>query len=180
MRFNRRCIEAIRRKMNSCAMQKNELAACEDTSAPFAAVDDRRFPVLCPKPRRFAPLSAVADPVRPLRRLPSHQADSSYSNTAMHLLDILLAKGGDENHAASSPPFFSGSPPRRTTNPVVHDARFGEDRPSPLTQSGQSPVSPNQGCARSKLGLLPATVRIEGFDCLSANRRGCSSITAVA
>ncbi|KAG0503329.1 hypothetical protein HPP92_003401 [Vanilla planifolia] len=85
-------------------------------------------------------------------------------------------------------PFFCGSPPTRSSNPVVHDARFGEDRPvlslpSPklgLTVGG-SPLSPRNsgGCSR-KLGVKPATVRIEGFDCLDRDRRQSCSITAVA
>lgn len=103
-------------------------------------------------------------------------------------LDILiwyLLQGGEENQVASSPPFFCGSPPSRAANPVVHDARFGEDRPPapfaplPLIQSGP-PLSPNQGCAHAKFGLKPAAVRIEGFDCLDRDRRRCSGITAVA
>ncbi|RZS15339.1 hypothetical protein BHM03_00047160 [Ensete ventricosum] len=141
--------------MNHWAMQQhNTFAACEEMRGPFA-VADRKPPVFCPKPRRFSPLPAFADP------------------------------GGEETQVASSPPFFCGSPPSRVANPVVHDARFGEDRPPapfaplPLTQSGP-PLSPSQGCAHAKFGLKPAAVRIEGFDCLDRDRRRCSGITAVA
>ncbi|KAJ8476118.1 hypothetical protein OPV22_019845 [Ensete ventricosum] len=171
--------------MNHWAMQQhNAFAACEEMRAPFA-VADRKPPVFCPKPRRFSPLPAFADPVRPLRWHSIHQADFSDFKAGAELLDVYLAKGGEENQVASSPPFFCGSPPSRAANPVVHDARFGEDRPPapfaplPLTQSGP-PLSPSQGCAHAKFGLKPAAVRIEGFDCLDRDRRRCSGITAVA
>ncbi|WOL02848.1 hypothetical protein Cni_G11567 [Canna indica] len=171
--------------MNHCAMQQqNAFAPCEEMRAPFA-VADRRPPVFCPKPRRLSPLPVVADPVRPLRWFSNHQTDFSDSKAGADLFDIFIAKGGEQNQVASSPPFFCGSPPSRAANPVVHDARFGEDRPpapfapSPLTQSS-TPMSPKQGCAHAKFGLMPAAVRVEGFDCLNRGRRSCSSITAVA
>ncbi|URE28311.1 hypothetical protein MUK42_30132 [Musa troglodytarum] len=92
---------------------------------------------------------------------------------------ICSQDGEEQNHEASSPPFFCGSPPDRAANPVVHDARFGEDRP-PLAPF--APVQPAQSVTsmspkHAKFGLLPAAVRVEGFDCLD---RGCSSIAAVA
>ncbi|XP_065026019.1 uncharacterized protein LOC135650526 isoform X1 [Musa acuminata AAA Group] len=172
-------------KMNHRAMQQqNALSASEEMRAPLA-VADRKPPVFCPKPRRLSPFAAVAEPVLPFRWLSSHQTDFSDSKAGADLHGIFLAKGGEQNQVSSSPPFFCGSPPSRAANPVVHDARFGDDRPPaafapvPLIQSGP-PLSPKQGCAHAKFGLMPAAVRIEGFDCLNRDRRSCSSITAVA
>nr|XP_009390219.1 PREDICTED: uncharacterized protein LOC103976657 [Musa acuminata subsp. malaccensis]XP_009390220.1 PREDICTED: uncharacterized protein LOC103976657 [Musa acuminata subsp. malaccensis] len=165
--------------MNRCAMQQNPFAAYEEMRTAFAAAE-RKPPVFCPKPRRLSPPAGVADPIWPLRWHSSRQADFSDSNAVADLLDILLAKDGEEqNREASSPPFFCGSPPDRAANPVVHDARFGEDRP-PLAPF--APVQPTQSVTpmspkHAKFGLLPAAVRVEGFDCLD---RGCSSIAAVA
>ncbi|XP_074559553.1 uncharacterized protein LOC141815507 [Curcuma longa] len=171
--------------MNHCAMQQqNAFAACEEIRTPFA-VAERKPPVLCPQPRRVSPFASFGDSVRPLRRHTSYQLDFSDSKAGADLLDIFLSKGGEQNQVSCSPPFFCGSPPSRAANPVVHDARFGEDRPpapfapSQLTQTGP-PVSPKQGCAHAKFGLVPAAVRVEGFDCLNRGRRSCSGITAVA
>ncbi|CAL9776888.1 unnamed protein product [Musa acuminata subsp. burmannicoides] len=163
----------------------NAFAAACDEMRPAFPVADRKTPVFCPKPRRLSPLAGIAEPARPPRWHSSRQADFLDSKAGADLLDIFLAKGGEEDQVASSPPFFCGSPPSRAANPVVHDARFGEDGmpapfvPLPLIQSGP-PISPKQGCAHAKFGLLPAAVRIEGFDCLSRDRRSCSGITAVA
>ncbi|XP_073000061.1 uncharacterized protein [Typha latifolia] len=162
--------------MNHCGMQQNAFASCDE----FA---NRKSPVFCPKPRRLGPPPPVV-PVRPLRWHTSHQVDFFDSRDGSEVVDIFFPKGGEHNYVASSPPFFCGSPPSRAENPVVHDARFGADRPvSPVgpvqvVRPG-SPMSPS-GCARAKFGFKPATVRIEGFDCLgSRGRRGCG-ITAVA
>ncbi|WOL01178.1 hypothetical protein Cni_G09892 [Canna indica] len=177
-------LEEIVARMNHCAIQQNAFGAREEMRAPFP-VADRRAPLFCPKPRRLSPLAVVPEPICPLRWPSSHQADFCDSKAGEDLLDIFLAKGGELYQVPSSPPFFCGSPPSRAANPVVHDARFGEDRPHapvaplPLTQS-LTPMSPNQGCAHAKFGLLPAAVRVEGFACLSRDRRSCSSITAVA
>ncbi|XP_074572945.1 uncharacterized protein LOC141829386 [Curcuma longa] len=171
--------------MNHCAMQQaNAFAACEEIGATFA-VAERRTPVFCPKPRRLSSFAGVAGPERPLRWHSSHQMDFSDSKAGADLLEIFQSKGGEQNQVASSPPFFCGSPPSRAANPVVHDARFGNDRPpapfasSPLTQPGPS-MSPKHGFALAKFGLVPAAVRVEGFDCLNRSRPSCSSITAVA
>lgn len=172
--------------MNRCAMQQpNAFVACEEIRVTFA-VAERRPPVFCPKPRRLSPFAAVADPARSLRWHSSYQIDFSDSKAGADLLDIFQSKGGDQNQIASSPPFFCGSPPSRAANPVVHDAHFGDDTPpapfapSPLTQSNP-PMTPNHGFALAKFGLVPAAVRVEGFDCLNRGRqRSCSSITAVA
>lgn len=164
--------------MNQCAMQQNAFAAgCgEDTWGP---VPDRNTPVFCPKPRRVGQLAGL-DPIRPLRWQASYRADACDSMVGQELLDIFLVKGGE---VASSPPFFCGSPPSRAANPVVHDARFGQDRPvvSPMGLPG-SPVSPRKACGPrgTKFGFKPAEVRIVGFDCLDSGRRGGQSIAAMA
>ncbi|XP_074561553.1 uncharacterized protein LOC141817828 [Curcuma longa] len=172
--------------MNHCGMQQNGFAAGEEIRAPFA-VPERRPPVFCPKPRRLSQFAtAVADPLRPLRCRSSYQKNFSDSKAGADLIDIFLTKGEDQNQLASSPPFFCGSPPSRAANPVVHDARFGEERPQPasiapslLTQPNP-PMPPKQVRVHAKFGLAPAAVRVEGFDCLDRGRRGCSSITATA
>lgn len=87
--------------------------------------------------------------------------------------------------ASSPPPFFCGSPPSRVANPLIQDARFGDENFSPLSPSSwvvvpalssglpPSPSSRKGGCVRSNFGNNPA-VRIEGFDCLDRDRRNCS------
>ncbi|XP_074589236.1 uncharacterized protein LOC141845091 [Curcuma longa] len=158
--------------MNHCAMrQQNAFAAREEIWAPFT---ERRPPVFFPKPRRLSQFATA-------RCHSSYQIDFSDSKAGADLLDIFLRKGEDQTQVASSPPFFCGSPPSRAANPVIHDARFGEDRPPPpaLTQPNP-PMSPKQGRGHAKFGLVPAAVRVEGFDCLNRRRRSCSSITAVA
>lgn len=85
----------------------------------------------------------------------------------------------------SSPPFFCGSPPSRVANPLIQDARFGDEKitpfsplsPAPLL-NGCSAASPSSsarkgGCVRANFGNKPA-VRIEGFDCLDRDQRNCS------
>lgn len=168
--------------MNHSAMQRNAFAA----SCDHLTAGDRKSPVFCPKPRRLGPLGPLPSPdvARPLRWHTSHQTEPYGSKPGIEFLDYLLPKGGDS--LSMSPPFFCGSPPTRAGNPVVRDARFGENKPAgPLISpapvssvSGASPISlRNSGnCARTKISLNPAPVRIEGFDC---RRRGCS-ITAVA
>ncbi|KAG0461560.1 hypothetical protein HPP92_021494 [Vanilla planifolia] len=145
-------------------------------SAPGEEVDagERKPMVFCPKPRR---LSAF-------RWHSNHQTEPWDLNPSVEVLGFFLPKGGDS--LSMSPPFFCGSPPIRSGNPVVRDARFGEELPVvPLPEPGTGGVSPspprnNGGCAREKYGLKPAEVRIEGFDCLDRDRRGGCSMTAVA
>ncbi|KAJ3692381.1 hypothetical protein LUZ60_012731 [Juncus effusus] len=181
--------------MNHYAM-RSPLATCEEVRSPYS---DRRNPVFCPKPRRVGPVPA-ADPILPLRWHACYQTDLCDSKAGSDLLDMFLPKGEEpQSPVSSSPPFFIGSPPSRVSNPVIHDTRFGEDRPitpSPFTnqsgvamsamspfsnqpftnQSGvaMSAMSPRKvGCVRnvSKYGFQPAPVRVEGFDCLE-NRDG--------
>lgn len=87
----------------------------------------------------------------------------------------------------SSPPFFCGSPPSRAANPLIQDARFGDENFSPLSPpswvvvpaaASGLPPSPSSsarkgGCVRANFGNNPV-VRIEGFDCLDRDRRNCS------
>lgn len=159
--------------MNHFAMKQNAFAACEEMRASS-------IPVCCPKPRRVGQL-AGPDPLRPIRWHPSPQSDLC-DKAGAELLDIFLTKGGD---LPMSPPFFAGSPPTRSANPIVHDARFVEEKPDPVALSGSgSPMSPRQksGCGtRTKFGFKPAPIRIEGFDCcLDRDRRGTHSISAMA
>ncbi|XP_072985588.1 uncharacterized protein [Typha latifolia] len=171
--------------MNHYAMQKSAFPACEEMRGAVA-VSDWKSPVFCPKPRRLGPLSVV-DPVRPLRWQASNQPDLYDSKAGAELLDMFLSKGGEQSPVASSPPFFCGSPPIRAANPLVHDARFGVDRPptpvgpipTPIIHSGPPQMSPRNTRVRAKFGCEPAAVRIEGFDCLDRDRRS-HGITAVA
>ncbi|CAH9103475.1 unnamed protein product [Cuscuta europaea] len=152
--------------------------------------------LVCPKPRRLGQLNSdVNDPVRPFRWYFCNQQEGSDSMAAADILeDIILIKGSyhdaeqatGPHHVASSPPFFCGSPPSRVSNPVVMDARFGDEqhmapvspRAIPIPSSGvvSSPsASANRkgGCVRASFGNNPA-VRVEGFDCLDGDRRNCS------
>ncbi|CAD5194878.1 unnamed protein product, partial [Musa acuminata subsp. malaccensis] len=170
----RRCHRKDWANMNRCAMQQNPFAAYEEMRTAFAAAE-RKPPVFCPKPRRLSPPAGVADPIWPLR----WHSRSGKPLLLTSIITICSQDGEEQNREASSPPFFCGSPPDRAANPVVHDARFGEDRP-PLAPF--APVQPTQSVTpmspkHAKFGLLPAAVRVEGFDCLD---RGCSSIAAVA
>ena len=74
----------------------------------------------------------------------------------------------------------------RAANPLVQDARFGDEKyasilgnPSPSGLPSPSSASWEGGCARMKFGPTPATVRVEGFDCLNRDRQN-SSIPAFA
>ncbi|URE39003.1 hypothetical protein MUK42_30149 [Musa troglodytarum] len=153
--------------MNRCAMQQTSFAAYEEMRTAFAAAE-RKPPVFCPKPRRVSPPAGVAAPIWPRRWHSSRQADFSDSNAVADLLDVLLAKDGEEqNHEASSPPFFCGSPPDRAANPVVHDARFGEDRP---------PLAPFALCNRpSPSRRCPPSTPSSG-----SSRRPCGSRVLIA
>jgi len=158
--------------MDYCAKQLNSFVACEEMRGPFCAAE-RRNPVFCPKPRRLSELTADAE--RPIRWQANYTVDPSESKAGAELLEIFLTKGGE---VASSPPFFCGSPPSRAANPVVHDARFGEEKPLATFPTNSSPMSPRKACTRAKFGLKPAAVRVEGFECrLDRDRR---SVTAVA
>ncbi|PNT00409.2 hypothetical protein POPTR_015G047100v4 [Populus trichocarpa] len=120
----------------------------------------------------------------------SHHAEMADSKAGAELLDIILTKGGYGGdkpgfQVASSPPFYCGSPPCRVSNPVIQDARFGNEKITPLSPAPPSPPPSSSsarkggGCVRMKFGHTPAAVRIEGFDCLRRDGRNCS-ISAVA
>ncbi|KAK6788672.1 hypothetical protein RDI58_012470 [Solanum bulbocastanum] len=145
--------------------------------------------LVCPKPRRLGLLNAtITEPIRPLRWHVSHQQELCDSRAGADLLDIILAKGGgtDQSSAAqvaSSPPFFCGSPPSRVSNPLIQDARFGDEKVTPVSPraipipsglaSSPSTSTRKGGCVRANFGNNPA-VRVEGFDCLDRDRRNCS------
>ncbi|KAA8542706.1 hypothetical protein F0562_023795 [Nyssa sinensis] len=172
---------SLSEKMNRCVYQQNAFAACGgEMMGPSISVSDS---VVCPKPRRLGLLNpSMNDQIRPSRWQINHQAEICDSKAGTELLEIILTKGnyGAEKsniHVASSPPFFCGSPPSRASNPVIQDAQFGIEKHSPLAPA---PIqASSSSCVRMKFGQKPAAVRIEGFDCLSHDRRNCS-ISAVA
>ncbi|KAM7271430.1 hypothetical protein ACFE04_030644 [Oxalis oulophora] len=163
--------------MNHCIMH-------EDIRSPTVNVTVNSS-VICPKPRRLGVLNTTVNDhsVRSLRWQLSHQADFVESKPGSDFFDIILSKGGygvePQFCASSPPPFFCGSPPSRVANPVIQDARFGDDMFSTMSvippTSGLSPTSSSRkgGCVRSNFVNKPA-VRVEGFDCLDRDRRSCS------
>ncbi|KDP32951.1 hypothetical protein JCGZ_12982 [Jatropha curcas] len=176
--------------MNHFNLQKNAIASCDEARGSVS-IYDPKGPVVCPKPRRVGILAN--NPIRSLRWQMSHQAEMCDAKAGADLLDIILMKDGyrveqSTNQVASSPPFFCGSPPTRATNPVIQDARFGDEKLNPMSQmsipsspSGLSSPTSSRigGCVRMTFGLKPAAVRVEGFDCLSRDRQN-SSIPAMA
>ncbi|XP_047938797.1 uncharacterized protein LOC125186471 [Salvia hispanica] len=171
--------------MNHCAIQQNSYAACEEIWATAADRSmERKETVVCPKPRRLGLNRSTLDPAfaTPSRWQFSHQQEDYDAKAGNELLDIILAQGGSSSdqsarQVASSPPFFSGSPPSRVSNPLIQDARFGDDKVVPvlIPSSGMAPSSSSarKGCVRSNFGNNPA-VRVEGFDCLDRDGRNCS------
>ncbi|GAV75667.1 hypothetical protein CFOL_v3_19145 [Cephalotus follicularis] len=167
--------------MNHCNLQRNAFAACEEMRG-LVSIFDQKEPVVCPKPQRFG---IANNPIRPLRCYMSHQAELCDSIAGAELIDMILKK--EASQVASSPPYFIGSPPSRAANPLVLDARFGDEKFTPTSvfpissPSGlSSPSSVRKGgCVRVKFGQKPAAVRVEGFDCLNRDRQN-SSIPAVA
>lgn len=173
-------------KMNHYIVKQNTFISREETKG-FASISDLKDPIVCPKPRRLAILANnhIKQPLR------WHQTEFCDSKAGADLLDIILKKGSEQSssHVASSPPYFSGSPPSRASNPLIQDARFGDEKVSPMAalpayspsglSSPSSASSKGGGCARMKFGLKPAAVRVEGFDCLSRDRQN-SRIPAVA
>ncbi|KAG5227161.1 Autophagy-related [Salix suchowensis] len=167
--------------MNQVSFQQNAITFCDERRG-LVSISDYKSPVVCPKPRRVGILAN--NPIRPLR----------WPVSWAELLDIILMKEGhgtdySTNQVASSPPpFFCGSPPTRVGNPLIQDARFGDEKlapisplsiPSPSGLSSPSSSACKGGCVRMKFGLKPAEVRVEGFDCLNRDRQN-SSIPAVA
>ncbi|XP_042492401.1 uncharacterized protein LOC122071970 [Macadamia integrifolia] len=181
--------------MNYCGFQQSSFTPCEEMRSAVY-ISDRKDAVVCPKPRRLGGFNHVVHDPRPLRwQLSNHQAELCDSTAGSELLDIILTKGGygaeQSTQVPSSPPFFCGSPPSRATNPLIQDARFGDEKltslsplPAPVSVPTRLSPSPSSsarkgGCARMKFGPKPAAVRVEGFDCLDRDRRNCS-IPAVA
>lgn len=171
--------------MNCYSLQQNAFAAGEEMRGSVN-IADHKEPVICPKPRRVGVLSNM--PIRPLRWHLNQQAEGADSKAGAELLDFIFKEShGDEfaNQVASSPPYFCGSPPVRAANPLIQDARFGDEKPpipaisSPSGLSSPSSASRKGGCVRMSFGLKPAAVRVEGFDCLNRDRQN-SSIPAVA
>ncbi|KAE8688009.1 hypothetical protein F3Y22_tig00111005pilonHSYRG00150 [Hibiscus syriacus] len=187
--------------MKQFVIQKKAIGISREetrSSIPMAVmVMDRGETMVCPKPRRLSLLNTSFNDqsVRPLRWQLSHQGEFCDSNPGSDVMDMILTKGGcvaEESHTqvASPPPFFCCSPPSRVTNPLIQDARFGDEKViTPL--SSQSPIPPPLGlssspssgsrkgsCVRASFGNKPA-VRVEGFDCLDRDSRNCS-IPAVA
>ncbi|KAK7855903.1 hypothetical protein CFP56_025953 [Quercus suber] len=143
-------------------------------------VEERDNSVVCPKPRRLG----LSDPYvhdhhfRPSLRWPIILARRHVRYCHAYLLGNCAEKSC--NQVASSPPFFCGSPPSRASNPVIQDEHFGNENVIALSQAPPSPSArKGRGCVRMKFGHTPAPVRVEGFDCLSTDRRNCS-ISAVA
>ncbi|KAG6759633.1 hypothetical protein NC652_025697 [Populus alba x Populus x berolinensis] len=176
--------------MNHCAIQQNAFSTRDEIrSSVSVPVSDRRDPVVCPKPRRFGLLNN--HPARSIRFQLSHQSELCDSKAGNEFLDIILTKGGYgvdnqsfcKQVASSPPPFFCGSPPSRVANPLIQDARFGDEKFTPL--SPVTPIPPTMdlssssssprkgGLVRANFGNKPV-VRIEGFDCLDRDRRNCS------
>ncbi|KAK9038941.1 hypothetical protein V6N11_023782 [Hibiscus sabdariffa] len=177
------------KKMNHINLQQNvaTVSAYEEMGGFISSISDHQkaSPVVCPKPRRIRVLSN--NPIRPFRLHMSHQADVSDSKASAELLDIILNKGdlwGEQPaaEAASPPPFFRGSPPSRATNPLVQDARFGDERfaaLSALQVPSSSPSVHKGGRVRMSFDLKPAAIRIEGFDCLNRDSQN-SRVPAMA
>ncbi|XP_022772069.1 uncharacterized protein LOC111314706 [Durio zibethinus] len=177
--------------MNHCNLQQNAAASAYEELRGLISISDHQKggPVVCPKPRRIGVLAN--NPIKPLRLHMSHQVEVSDLKAGAELLDFILKKQedlGTEQSAtqeASSPPYFCGSPPSRAANPLVQDARFGDERLAALSTlqipspSSASSSARKAGCVRMKFGLKPATVRVEGFDCLNRDRQN-SSISAMA
>ncbi|GMY18362.1 hypothetical protein FCV25MIE_13601 [Fagus crenata] len=178
--------------MNHCAIQQNAFSAREEMrSSVSVPLSERREHVICPKPRRLGLLNTapINDyPVRSLRWQLSYQAEPCDSKAGTDLLDFILTKGSGGGggleqappQVSSSPPFFCGSPPSRVANPLIQDARFGDEKLNlqspPVLSLSSSPTSSSArkgGCVRANFGNKPA-VRVEGFDCLDRDRRNCS------
>ncbi|TYJ43582.1 hypothetical protein E1A91_A03G162500v1 [Gossypium mustelinum] len=180
-----------------CGIQQSEIGSCSDEmrSSGSVTVTDRKDTMVCPKPRRLGLLNTPFNdhPVRSLRWQLSHQVELCDSKEESDALDFILTKGGcgveqSCTQVALSPPFFCGSPPSRVSNPLIQDARFGEQK----NMSPLSPVPPSSGLyssspssssrkgsyVRANFGSKPA-VRVEGFDCLDRDRQNCS-ISALA
>ncbi|OWM64434.1 uncharacterized protein LOC116209540 isoform X2 [Punica granatum] len=166
-------------------VDQNAFAAALEEMRGFTSISDRIGAVVCPKPRRLGPLSSDL-----LTLQVSHRPEVCESRAGAPHLDLFLTEEDFEveQQPASAAAFFSGSPPSRADNPLAQDPRFRDERINPvmalptnfLPSGLPSPSSSaRKGCVRMKFGLKPATVRIEGFDCLNRDGQN-SSIPAFA
>ncbi|XP_057443329.1 uncharacterized protein LOC130735281 [Lotus japonicus] len=173
--------------MSGYSLQRNALEACEEMIASINLANQKE-PNVFPKSRRVEALSNMS--MRNFKMHFSQQGESSDSKAEAELLQIMLNKElhAEEfaNQVALSPPYFCGSPPIRTANPIVQDARFGDEKNTPISAilsptglSSPSLASVNRGCVRVSLGPKPAAVRVEGFDCPNKDREN-SGVSAVA
>ncbi|XP_074308299.1 uncharacterized protein LOC141643159 [Silene latifolia] len=183
-----------------CDIQQNAMVGgCEEMRNPVQVPvqsSGQKGPVVCPKPRRVGFLSGNL--TMSLRWQKSQQGEINDAKAGAELLDLIFMKkeghGEDQSsrEIASSPPFFCGTPPSRVSNPLVHDAQFGDDNLSPLStlqpassstlpSPSMSPSAMKSGCVRMKFGLNSPAVRVEGFDFdrLSRDRQN-SSVSAMA
>ncbi|KAL4302568.1 hypothetical protein GQ457_10G025200 [Hibiscus cannabinus] len=165
--------------MKQCAIQQLAIGSSREEMRSSIPMSDRGETVVCPKPRRLGFLNSSFNdhPVRSLRWQLSHQGELCDSKPGSEVLDMILTKD-----VSSPPPFFCGSPPSRAANPLVHDARFGDEKittpfspiPPPLGLSSSPSSGSRKGsCVRANFGNKPA-VRVEGFDCLDRDSRNCS------
>ncbi|KAG6736914.1 hypothetical protein POTOM_060145 [Populus tomentosa] len=165
------------------------IGGCEERERMMVVVES----VVCPKPRRLGLLNPpLNEQIRPLRLPVNHHAEMADSKAGAELLDIILTKiikrayifplplvvgvefavlldwrlwwGQTRFPVASSPPFYCGSPPCRVSNPVIQDARFGNEKITPLSPAPPSPPPSSSsarkggGCVRMKFGHTPAAV----------------------
>ncbi|KAK8627319.1 hypothetical protein V6N13_134932 [Hibiscus sabdariffa] len=178
------------RKMKQCAIQQSETGSSRgemrSSISVSVVVAEGREAVFCPKPRRLGLLNTPFNdyPVSSPRWQLCHQAEAFDSKGGSDVLDMILMKGGIGveqtcTQVASSPPFFCGSPPSRVSNPLIQDARFGDEKAmTPLPPSSPSSSSRKGSCVRANFGNKPV-VRVEGFDCLDRDRQNCR-ISALA
>ncbi|KAE8716498.1 hypothetical protein F3Y22_tig00110114pilonHSYRG00135 [Hibiscus syriacus] len=176
--------------MNQCAIQQSEIGSSRGEMRSSISVSvmvvDRKETMVCPKPRRLGLLNTPFNDyrVRSPRWQLCHQAEVCDSKGGSDVLDMILMKDGSGveqtcTDIGSSPPFFCGSPPSRVSNPLIQDARFGDEKAmTPLPPSSPSSNSRKGSCVRANFGNKPA-VRVEGFDCLDRDGRNCR-ISALA
>ncbi|CAH8364643.1 unnamed protein product [Eruca vesicaria subsp. sativa] len=167
-------------KMNHYNFQQNTAFMSREEMMGF----DRKDLVVCPKPRRVGCL-LTNNLIRPIRLHMSQAAtDLCESKAGAELLDIIRRK--EDNNGTIDQSYFHGSPPRRAVNPLAQDARFRDEKLSPLSPNSpflqpnsstsfpspspsSSSASSSRGCVRMKFGLKPPAVRVEGFECLNQN-----------
>uniref|UniRef100_A0A1D1XNM9 Sushi, von Willebrand factor type A, EGF and pentraxin domain-containing protein 1 n=1 Tax=Anthurium amnicola TaxID=1678845 RepID=A0A1D1XNM9_9ARAE len=81
-----------------------------------------RAEVICPEPKRMIRAPVFADSSD---RLYS-KTKGAHSGESLGILDIILSRDDSEREfeSPSQLSFFCGSPPVRSSNPVIHDAKF--------------------------------------------------------